>query len=713
MGKNNKWIYVDDQFHVKYPRLWEVVKQALVIHDAAITAAVKVGFSNNGNFKIDSPYFNMIVIEREGFSDDAKEELRNLAQEDGISETEIQKNRNEAYEKIKRETPYAGTADMIRKTLGKPNWDFSLSVKLKKKSFLMTLNCAECQNDEITIHMDNSFVRSHANDQAILQQYLAETMGKRLAAKAQEISMHRRQAIRAAFIHKQESVLKIAIAKEISEYFGTISFDKAPITYKVKRANNRVTVEIQYDQMLFSCKVFAANGHSDLTVYKDLADMKWLQPYIQIEKNPSGLDDDITANVETPLKKILENRRSQMIEQLNQCQFTLSKEVLPNQYAEQLLTKANKCLYWSIPYIDGKSPISESDVHYSFNLQNPYPRLENAAGSIIFTPTGIVEQESILYQHFLAYDKDKFQERCREYAIDAFKLYQSISCKPGACGILYGDTMLTITKGELVLHDYLYHTHPYTDSVTTWRKDLAKNLVQIDKEFVRLATERKQNLMNDYSDYVNSFLVRDIIEFVSKNEDYITPRAVTQALRGTAISLNAPIIRTENCGRYSFFSADDVDCKIDMLIQNKVLISKTIKGTYGDFDILKIPQTVSSVLPELKEACLEMEAAWSEKKSMEIQKKIRTKQSLTDPEADQYLQHNLLRNKDFGIAEYMELFYMISNLAILEKYEDRIICIFNSVPDIVKQYVKLQYSQIQELRIKRIVKKIFAKCFVR
>lgn len=707
MEKKDKYIYVNDDFRLIYPELWMIAAEQLKKYGAELRPDTQLGRSSKGNLKINAADCDLIVVKKNDLTKKAKAELSRIAGYVNLVSEKAQQNQKDIQDMLDAAAPYENAASEIRKILEKPDWKFALSIKRERKNiFRMSLHYQEGQMEDISIKLDGTRLKACVGKPEILQEYFMDA-AKRLAGRVHEVILQRRQQTREEFIQKQITVMRAAIVTEVSNYLATLSFDGAPVTYKVKRPNGRVLIELKYNDMIFRCTVFAANGAADISAYNDLGCMKWMYPLLQIVKNPADLDDIITADTERKLKNILSERRKQMIAQLNQCVFTLNDDLPASSYCSKLQSKAKQCLAWNIPYIDGRTLLVGTDIRCVMMLQHPYPKLENAAGFVTFTKAGIIEEDSTLYQRFENCKKDKFQNRCRAYASEAFEPYQSVACQPGAEGILYGDTVLTITQGKLTLKDYIYRTPSYIDSVSAWRKALTKNMRQIEKEFEHLALERKRYLLETHTEYVNSFLIRDIVDFVLVNEQYITANAVTQALRGTTVVLNTQIEATDGCGHHSFESADAVEMQIDALIQHDVLTTRTVNGTYGNFKILKLSPSISSILSELKVACHEHDTQWSKKLGTVIQKKIRTKGILTDPEAEIYCVHRLLNISSMDVPLYMETFSLLSNPAVLERHASEIRSLFQAAPDIIQQYVKMRYSQAKGTQLKRIIKRIF------
>lgn len=70
-------------------------------------------------------------------------------------------------------------------------------------------------------------------------------------------------------------------------------------------------------------------------------------------------------------------------------------------------------------------------------------------------------------------------------------------------------------------------------------------------------------------------------------------------MRGTKVTLNANVLESRGHGFYSLYSADEVSDMVTEMLDSEILMSKEIKGTYGYFYILKIPQKTRQELEEL------------------------------------------------------------------------------------------------------------------
>lgn len=225
----------------------------------------------------------------------------------------------------------------------------------------------------------------------------------------------------------------------------------------------------------------------------------------------------------------------------------------------------------------------------------------------------------------------------------------------------------------------------------------------IDAELNRLAEEEENKFRTRYRIFFDSILARDILEFIIANEHYITANAVAQAMRGTAIALDTAIKKTDGCGRYRLVDADEIKGVIRVLTRLTFLQTVTLKGTYGTFEILKVSAALFINLDRLRETMKTADAAWSGKEE-EIRKKIRENGEVTDPEAEWYLMNVSLRADASDVPAFADLVSLLSSVAVTARHEDEIRDCAKRMPDIVRQFVKLRYAQLENLAEKKRLK---------
>lgn len=160
----------------------------------------------------------------------------------------------------------------------------------------------------------------------------------------------------------------------------------------------------------------------------------------------------------------------------------------------------------------------------------------------------------------------------------------------------------------------------------------------------------------------------------------------------------------------TFFENDLIKDYIEELIDNRYLTTKTLKGTYGHFDILKIDPIFRANLKRLIDISEQNEADCSEKRIKEIGLKFQKGQRVSDPEVKIYLQDIISHHRldDLESSAYMSLLSVTDRYYILEVYADTIKECFMNAPDAIKQYIDMKYSQATP-KEKKIFKRFFKK----
>ena len=707
MSGNSGWIYADSKFNLCYPELKKIISEELSKYHLELEQDTKLGRSASGNLKILPFGGDLIVVSKNDLPNDrARIELRNLAGQAITTEIAAGQSQNDIDTALRAREPYLDVVQKIRDVLGKPEWDFSLLIKKEKKQRRMILRSAECQGDEISVQLDQMQLRQCIGMPERLDDYM-DRIARKLAGRAHEIQKRRSQAIRESFLKQQSTILRASIAKITSNAMMQVTTKCSSVSYKVKRNQSRVDVELYCDNMTLQCCVFSAKGNADVAIFQDLVDLKWLIPYIQTIKNPAGLDEGFFVDTKERLQKILNERERQLQDSLRTAVFHGDAFGQYQYNATELAKKAQEYLAWRKSWIDGTAAYDAADVCVTYQVQTGYPILKNAIGFIALTGEQPAFYGNEQYNRFLKCKTNKMQQRCREYAVKAFQTFGMVTCGNNANGILYGNTALTIQRGPLQLEHYLYKTDSFENSVTAWRKTLAKNIKEIEQEFEKLEEKRKTAFVDRYRLYVDSFLVRDIVKVIQANESYITANAVIQVLRGTKVTLNADIEYADEYGAYSWTDVDTIQNCIVRLSREHMLDTKELKGTYGRFEILKINASFKNDLAEIGTIAHEIDHTWSKKIEYNIQKKIHEKQPLSDPEAEKYFERHILAVPQEDPAAYMEMFALLPNRAVVEKQADKIKEKFSDAPEIVKQYAKMRISQSTDIKEKKIMKQLF------
>lgn len=694
---------VDDQFKQSYPKLYRIVEGKLREQGRELGPDIRAGKSSSGNLKILLSGGPMIVVPKSELREGkAVRELRNISVATAQANADKNGWQAEVAEMIRSLEPFDEAGAKIREKLEKPEWPFTLAVIKQGKERRLVLHSEECQDDAASIVLQADRLRPCVGNLPLLRSVLMEA-AERLADRVHEIKKRRSQGLRESFLKSQKSILRKEIAKCTLSELKELSKGYEGMQVKVTRASGDVIAVVSYQGMDFHCRVFSETGMPEVTVYQDLKNVKCIATKLTTIKNPAALDDPFTANTEKYLLKELAGRNQALSDALKAAAFAMTSEP-ENDDAKLLREREKEYRTWLIPWIDGNPCLKKKEVRCSFRFSDGYLVMENATGSIAFQASGTKLTDSEGYWHFKKCEKSRLQDRCRNYAREAFAAYDSVECEKGCAGILYGDTTLTIKKGRVTLWGYQFKTPPFQVSVPAWKKNLEKHVKAIDAELNHLAEEEKRKFRTRYQIFFDSLLARDILEFIIANERYITANAVAQAMRGTTIALDTAIKQTDGCGRYRLIDADEIKGMVKTLTRLAFLQPVSLKGTYGTFEILKVSTALLAAIDRLREAIKVEDVAWSKKEEEEIRKKIRENGEMTDLEAEKYLIHVILKADASDVPAFTDLVSLLSNTAVTARYEEEIRDCAKRMPDIVRQFVKLRRAQSEDLAEKKRLK---------
>ena len=257
-------------------------------------------------------------------------------------------------------------------------------------------------------------------------------------------------------------------------------------------------------------------------------------------------------------------------------------------------------------------------------------------------------------------------------------------------GLMYGRTCVDVRSRDLCF-DMIADAGRYSESITKWKKEVRKQIlagISAEKE----RREKSEQMLKDrYTDIAGSYLMMDVVRFVKKNESYITENAVVQALRGQKVQLNAALSFTEARGKYAMLPGDDVKKAIESLVKQNVLFRRVIKGTYGDFFILKTCPMTGTLCALQPETNLKTAA-----------KKLKKGERLTDMEAE-LLFSEIEGKAEKTVKDYITAFELSGNTAMACRNLDRYIELFLDAPKEVEVFLSMAKKEMDDpARVKLI-----------
>ena len=693
MKATEKWINVDESFAKKYPALHQAITQ--LSEFAMYNGKVETGISNAGNIKLLWDSQVQTILEKQELLESVplQKDYVQCALDFGkaVPINEVQKSKWRQWLSTSEvETQILPQLrEHIRQELDKSDWKFELNVEYveKKKSGIhkLWLNADELST---VIERELNYTRlGLCKDVDEVRSYFMELVEEMLEDIHKEQTVKQHQQVKDLIQDYWEEIGRKGqqcvnmylrqLCKNNVKFEGTLHWNR----YEDKR----VDITVSYLDMTFRCDTFS--GKSIASFFQEPT---WIKSYLTLTEQSDSLWDfvcvDWDAAIETKLKKFVKKLDQEVKEGI-----ALAPLSSRTSYQRELEDKAKEYNRWAISWLDGLFVGMESVVDGRLYIDQQKVIFANGAGNITVSKNGSKYMASDHFKKYQMLKNSKLRERCRQYALEAFSGFGRIKCKLKNAGILNGDTKLTFQMDGIPAFSYLYKTDSYQRSVPEWKKTLQKNIKQIQMLAVATKEKRKKELKEQYRLYLTSYLARDIFECVSKNETYITQNAVVQILRGTKVALNADILVSRGDGLYRLYSADEISDTVTELLDSQILTSKEIKGTYGYFDILKIPSKARLELEELAVLMKDEESSWTEAKQEAVCKNLRDGCAISDVEAEKFLIHGILE-KEKDSSTYMDLINLASYPVVLSLHKMEVQKYFVDAPELVNKFLKLRYK---------------------
>ena len=236
-----------------------------------------------------------------------------------------------------------------------------------------------------------------------------------------------------------------------------------------------------------------------------------------------------------------------------------------------------------------------------------------------------IVDKDILY--FLENEKDlleieNFVEeklRNKEYMINAYD-GKGIIFKYTKCSLISKKSIF----GDNIFFDYRFEMPSFEENKEVWKKEFSNKLKITDNLFKEQKIKIKEKYDNKIARFKNNFIYYDMLKFIELNEKYITFNAMQEVLRGKKTNFGGTIIKTDNCGKYDYYSKEELEIFLKDLIKEGFIKEREYKGTYGTFYTLKL--SIDDDFDDLFKKDTKF-------KITDINKKLKDNENLNDTEA--------------------------------------------------------------------------------
>ena len=262
-------------------------------------------------------------------------------------------------------------------------------------------------------------------------------------------------------------------------------------------------------------------------------------------------------------------------------------------------------------------------------------------------------------------------------------------------GFWFGNTTLLISSEKWEESYSIKINNPYIEAVgiDDWLNNV-KNSIKDQISQIEDKIKKEQKAIYELTaKYRYSFISRDIIKFIQKNEDYITENAVIQYMRGNQVQLNTYILELQDFIPYKNYSKEEIEKILIVLIKENILKKRTCNGKYGKFYTLHLNENnyYKQILVNINEDELNCDPF--------------NDNAFNDFEAEKIF-FEYEKKINIEIKDYIMLLKLINVKGFILRYYDEYICLMKSAPKEFKSFVKMKIDNEEDKLKKKILKEI-------
>lgn len=261
-------------------------------------------------------------------------------------------------------------------------------------------------------------------------------------------------------------------------------------------------------------------------------------------------------------------------------------------------------------------------------------------------------------------------------------------------GFWFGNTTFFVNNPKWENSYPIEINYPYNEDMNAndWAIEIKEKIKSNIKKIEKDIKEERKKTYQYTAKYRNNFLARDIVEFIYKNEEYITENAVIQYMRGNKVQLNTVIHELQNFVAYKNYLNKDIAKVISSLIKDNIIEEWEYKGTYGKFYTLHLANNkYKQILANVKESDVTINPF--------------SKKTFTDFEATKIF-FDYEKKTNLSIKEYVMLFYLTSAKGFLIRYYDEYVTVLQNAPKEVKKFWKMKIDIEEDKFMKNFLKEI-------
>lgn len=369
-----------------------------------------------------------------------------------------------------------------------------------------------------------------------------------------------------------------------------------------------------------------------------------------------------------------------------------------NEIEQQFAKVKNEFIKFSNPVLFGVS-FKEKDFnsrkYYCLGKDLNTFYMETKVCTVIIKNDKVTCKYSQKLDEYLKFVKRSDNSKARKYIE---KIIKKAPCEieySNGAGILCGsDVNIKVIdkKTGLGIKEKL---SPLTIENEDWKTVFEEDWNRILKALNEHVRKEEEFLVQKYSPFKTSVLAKEILSLVESNE-FITERGIIAVTRGLKNSYELKISTCLYQGRFRDISSEDVSIMIRKLCLAGILSTRIVDGYYQDYEKIVLGKNYQNEKKFLE---------YKTPSNREICKKVKNRASLNFYETKAYMDY-MKTQEHLSIPQYMDLFYLATNVEFCCLYRNEYVSIFKEAPNEFKQFVKMTRENTEDRRLRKLYKSI-------
>ena len=410
-------------------------------------------------------------------------------------------------------------------------------------------------------------------------------------------------------------------------------------------------------------------------------------------------------NTKKEFDKILDEKATELLEELKKIEIkvdaktsilksrkTFLNKVLKNNIEKLVLFGDSKKINYSEKNSNKRVYTYLNDEY--FYLDGDLFFLKNKIGTYEIIEDFKSDKIKVLYNFFLSTEFKNLEDYYKDL-IETLNL--DVKFISGS-GLIDGFVTVSIgMKPSFPKKEYTIVITPFKKSFSLWKKDLKKELKEKKEDLLKSIEREKEAVFIKYQNYCNNALVRDILRYITMNEECITKRVIVNGLRNVSYDIKAVINHPKNARKYNDYKENEIIDIIDKLCRDGVIQEIYRKRIYREYILLKPCNDAKYIIANYD--CDKNDL----KKKIKANKDFSIK--LNDSETE-CLILEILSKDSLNLKNYISLIQYIENKNIRCLYKEKLLNAFKECPIEIIELIKMKVKSEEDKSLLKFYKEI-------